>query len=320
MINTVAVVSGGSPDYLIDIVADGMIRLLGHENVYIKYAWSRPGAAEDTKFSFLYAATKDHQNQIALADCQALVVSVRVPEKYIEEYRRTTFGGTVAILDGEDTGELKEEHLRIGDLYFKREYFRNGKYPVKLVDVPRVRRFSPVYYKRYPKKVANLSLGVVPSSYGVSDVNVQKTGGAFFAGNVTSKIRQQLKEMMTASGYTYLTNILTMEEYIKDVRRHWICVAPRGAGWDTYRYWEIPYLSSVLLCQNHPLKFDDDFVHGKSCLRFSTVAEARSVIDGYLRRKDELSRIADEGQRLVMERHLSVHRAAKVLEALRSLK
>jgi hypothetical protein len=319
MINTVAVVSGGSPDYLIDIVADGMVRLLGHENVYIKYAWSRPGAAEDTKFSFLYAATKDHQNQITLADCQALVASVRVPGKYIDEYTRTT-GGAVAILDGEDMGELKQEYLSFGDLYFKREYFRNERYPVRLVDMPRVRRFSPAYYKRYPKKVRNLSLGIVPFPDEISEANVRKTGAAFFAGNVTSKVRRQLKDMMTASGYTYLANILTIEEYIREVRKHWICIAPRGSGWDTYRYWEIPYLGSVLLCENHPLKFDDDFVHGKSCLRFSTIEEARLLIDEYLLRKDELSRIADEGQRLVMERHLSVHRAAKVLEALRSLK
>jgi hypothetical protein len=42
VINTVAIVSGGSPDYLIDIVADGMVGLLGSENVYFRYFGSNP--------------------------------------------------------------------------------------------------------------------------------------------------------------------------------------------------------------------------------------------------------------------------------------
>jgi hypothetical protein len=33
----VAVVSTGSPDFQIDIVADGLIRLLGKENVHLDY-------------------------------------------------------------------------------------------------------------------------------------------------------------------------------------------------------------------------------------------------------------------------------------------
>jgi len=33
----VAVVSNGSPDYLIDIVTDGLIRLVGRERVHLSY-------------------------------------------------------------------------------------------------------------------------------------------------------------------------------------------------------------------------------------------------------------------------------------------
>jgi hypothetical protein len=82
VIDTVAVVSGGSPDYLIDIVADGMLRFLGSENVYVKNFWLEAGIAEDRRFRHLYTLTSTHLNKISLSGCQALVVSVRVPLEY----------------------------------------------------------------------------------------------------------------------------------------------------------------------------------------------------------------------------------------------
>jgi hypothetical protein len=323
VINTVAIVSGGSPDYLIDIVADGMIRFLGNENVYIRYFWLKPGISEERRVRHLYVITKNHENKISLSECQALVASNRVSIDYIKKYKQIR-NGIVAIVDGEDSGELKDEYLRIADVYFKREYFRDGKYPVKVLNsissiLPRGRRLVPSYYKRYPDKVHNLSFGVVPIDYGSGDENPEKTGNLFFAGGSGGaralKIRQRLKDLVGDYG-TFMPNVLEMKDYAREVRRHWICLVPRGSGWDTYRYWEIPYLGGAMLCQNHPLKIDDDFVHGESCLRFSTVDEARSLIEEFLQRKDKLAYIANKGRELVIKKHLSIHRAMKVCQTI----
>lgn len=325
MINTVAIVSGGSPDYLIDIVADGMIRFLGHENVYIKYFWVKPGLSEDRQFRHLYAITKSHKNRISFSECQALIASNRVPIEYIKKYKQTR-GGIVAIVDGEDSGELKAAYLKIADVYFKREYFRDEKYPVKVLSrvsdaLPHGRRLVPHYYKRYPDKVFNLPFGVVPIDYGLSDKNLEKTGNLFFAGGSAgagARIRQQLKDVVVGHGTYIPKNVLDREDYAREVCSHWICIAPRGSGWDTYRYWEIPYLGSAMLCQNHPLKIDDDFIHGESCLRFSTVDEAKSLIEEFLQKKDRLAYIANKGKELVIKKHLSTNRAMKVWQTLTS--
>lgn len=319
MADTVAVVSGGSPDYLIDIVADGMVRLLGRENVYVKYYWLKPNIWEDRRYKHLYTVTTKEPNKISLCECQILVASVRVPITYIRKYK-SAVGGTVAVIDGEDVGELKKEHLKIADVYFKREYFKSLKYPVKILNLPRGRRFIPTFYRWYPEKVVNLSFGVIPLDYEFEGVSLEKTGSVFFAGGLTSDIRRQLKDMIVRSGFTYFPNILDMDTYIREVRRHWICIAPRGSGWDTYRYWEIPYIGSVLLCQNHPLKIDDDFVHGESCLRFSTVEEAKLLINQFLHNKEKLLSILKMGHELVMKKHLSIHRAKKVLDIINSAK
>lgn len=93
-------------------------------------------------------------------------------------------------------GELKDKHLKIADMYFKREYFKNGKYPVKLLNLPRACRLVPYYHKRYSGKALNLPFGVVPIDYGSSDKKLEKTGNVFFAGNLTSKIRQELKKWL----------------------------------------------------------------------------------------------------------------------------
>jgi len=317
VISTVAIVSGRSPDYLIDIVADGMIRFLGHEKVYIRYFWQKPWMSEDRRFRHLYTITKSHENKISLPECQALIASTFLPIEYIRKYRQIR-RGIVAVLDGDDLGEIKDDYLKIADLYFKREYFRDGKYPVKVLDSPRLRRLVPFYYKRYPDKVFSLSYGVVPINYGSNDEYVEKTGNLFFAGGMEMpKIRQQLKDLTTGYG-AYMPNVLDMENYAREVRRHWICIAPRGSGWDTYRYWEIPYLGSAMLCQNHPLKIDDDFIHRESCLRFSTVDEAKSLIEEFLQKKETLAHIANEGKKLVMKKHLSIHRAMKVWQTITS--
>jgi len=327
VINNVAIISGGSPDYLIDIVADGMVRFLGHENLYIRHFWLSPGAREDRRFRHFYGLTRSHKNRMSFSECEALIASVRVPIEYIKRYKQTT-SGIVAILDGEDSGELKNKYLKLADAYFKREYFLSGKYPVKVFNVPRPRRFFPCYYsaalgaKRYPDKVFDLPFGVVPVSYRSSDEDVEKTGNVFFAGGrglgaPARAIRGQLEEMIVGNG-TYMPNVLNMEDYVRELRRHWICIAPRGTGWDTYRYWEIPYFGSVLLGQKSQLKIEDDFVHGESCLKFSTAGEAKSLIEEFLQKKDKLSYIANKGKELVMRKHLSTHRAMKVWKIINS--
>jgi len=318
VINNVAIISGGSPDYLIDIVADGMVRFLGHEKLYIKYFWLRPGAREDRRFRHLYASTISHENRISFSECEALIASVRVPIEWIARYKQR--GGIVAILDGEDSGELKDKYLKLADAYFKRECFLSGEYPVKVFNVPRGRRFVPCYHKKYPANVFDLPFAVVPVICSSGDGDVQKTGNVFFAGGAGQKIRRQLEEMIVGivGNSTCMPNVLNMEEYAREVRRHWICVAPRGSGWDTYRYWEIPYFGSVLLCQKSELKIEDDFVHGESCLKFSTVGEAKSLIEEFLQKKDKLSYIASKGKELVMSKHLSVHRAMKVWKIINS--
>ena len=327
MIDTFAVVSGGSPDYLIDVVADGLVRFLGREKVYVSYSWHSKPYIPRSRLPNLYAITTAQSNSISLMECQALVASFRVPIEKIREYKEKV-GGVVAVVDGDDSGELKADYLKIADVYFKREYFKSGKYPVEMLTkisraLPRGGRLVPHYYKRYPDKVFNLPLGVIPFDYGLGNSGLEKTGNLFFAGNDTSEIRKQLKEAIIkreSDGYSYMPNALNMSDYAAEISKHWICVAPRGSGWDTYRYWEIPYIASVLLCQESPLKIDYDFVHEESCLRFSNVNEAMCLVEEYLKKKDKLSNIAAKGNELVMKNHLSIHRANRVWKAVNDIK
>jgi hypothetical protein len=63
---------------------------------------------------------------------------------------------------------------------------------------------------------------------------------------------------------------------------------------------------------NHLLEIDNDFIHGESCPRFSTIDEASSLIKEYLHKKNRLSYIAEEGKEFVMKKHLS--RQQKIAE------
>jgi hypothetical protein len=321
MIDSLAVVSGGSPDYLIDVVADGMVRFLGREKVCVEYSWLSNPRRDDKRFRYFYDVTAAQPNSISLGQCQALVASTQVPMERIIEYKEKV-GGTVAVVDGEDTAEMKPEYLDVSDVYFKREYFKNGRYPSSLLNLPYARARAIVrVHRRYPEKVFNLPFGIIPFDYGFKNTNQQKIGNLFFAGKDTSKVRRQLKKAIIeqgSHGYTYMANVLNMSDYAAEIRRHWICASLRGSGWDTYRYWEIPYVGSVLLCQESPLKIDNDFVHGESCLRFSTVDQAMALAADYLKKKDRLVDIATKGNELVLKEHMSINRAIKVWKTINS--
>jgi hypothetical protein len=90
----------------------------------------------------------------------------------------------------------------------------------------------------------------------------------------------------------------------------------RGAGWDTYRYWEIPFFGSVLLSQRIPVAIPDNFVEDTEAVFFDTIPEFAAKLIWLLDHPADAERIAKAGQQKCMARHLSTHRATTVLEAI----
>jgi hypothetical protein len=109
---------------------------------------------------------------------------------------------------------------------------------------------------------------------------------------------------------------LPWADYMRLLSRSKIGVSVRGLGYDTYRYWEIPYAGALLLAETPQTVIHDNFVAGREAV-FAPVEQlpqrARELL------AEDTRAIADAGRRKLLASHTSVQRATAVLERVEAL-
>ncbi|MFQ3574251.1 MAG: glycosyltransferase [Thermodesulfovibrionales bacterium] len=93
----------------------------------------------------------------------------------------------------------------------------------------------------------------------------------------------------------------------------------KGAGYDTFRYWENCSTLSVHLSQNTPLLIPNDFIEGQHILRFSTVREMIDKIDMVLQDKINSTDMVQNCRNHLLKYHLTTKRAEYVLKKLKEV-
>lgn len=284
----VAAYSTGSPDYLIDIVTDGLIRLLGRASVHVRYNRITPPS---TFFDHLF---KDFggDNAFPFEEADVLVASTRSDPNVILEWKRKTGKDKVAVLDGDDRETIFNFYLGASKVYFKREYLAG---------------------RSYPSNIRPLPFGAIPEDRPASASRDRKVS---FQGNFTSEIRQLLWNVMNELGHPKAPRLLSKADYNKMLSETRIGVSARGIGWDTYRYWEVPYFGGMLISQRLGIVIPGNFEHLREAVFIDGPEDFRKKLAFYLEAPDIVEKIAAAGTKAVMERHLSTHRARTVLEAI----
>jgi hypothetical protein len=249
-----------------------------------------------------------------------------------------------AALDGLDDPYVRGA-VRSVDLYFKRE---------TLVHTARLRIRFParrLYYAVRPhdmwsdelrKQVAVARLGVpklVPLPFGVVPTPFseapERTHDVTFLAAATDPLRTRMVEelrRMRDEGYDVLIpndpldehdryrfdTRLTWGEYMHALSSSRIAVSVRGDGFDTYRYWEIPYAGALLLSETPRTVIPDNFANGVEAV----FAEPERLCDEARRLLDSQATepIAAAGRAKLTSAHLSRHRAEVVLERLTSVR
>lgn len=293
----VAVVSTGSPDYLIDIVSDGLLRILGQQNVHLDYNRKAPN---DSRISQLFSGFQ-YENAFGLDEADALVLSIRTPLSVAKGWRSRTGKNRIVTIDGEDDTILRHTYMEISRIYFKREYLKGRTYPVN---------------------VAPLPFGAIPETLAIKD----RINQVFWCCLVRNPIRLEITKALQEMGYPVeegrhdnalaIGGITGKAGYNDRLSRALVGISARGAGWDTYRYWEVPYFGAVLLSQRLGIVIPGDFVEGTEALYFDNAREMQEKLRSILGDGERLKAMGEAGARAVQERHLSIHRAKKVLEVL----
>ena len=133
----------------------------------------------------------------------------------------------------------------------------------------------------------------------------------------TDVFRALCAEALLQKGFCVLLGAdLPREQFCWLLNRSKIAVSVRGSGWDTFRYWEIPYHGALLLSQRLPILIPDNFVDGTSAAFFDSPEEMVEKAQDLLTHPATLARIASAGRRLALEKHTAGARARYVLEKL----
>lgn len=135
-----------------------------------------------------------------------------------------------------------------------------------------------------------------------------------FAARNTHGLRRQCAEALRSKGFlAWLSVDLPREQFCALLNRSKISISVRGADYDVFRYWEIPYHGALLLSQRVPILIPDNFVEGESAMFFDGPEEMLDKIHALLADEDELARIARNGTMLAREKHTAVARARYAL-------
>lgn len=283
-----AVISSGSPDYLIDIVADGLIRLLGRDNVHLRY--NRTSTENPMQSQLFHGFSA--KNKIDFLEANILVASVRSNPADISAWVRETKGRKVAIVDGEDDPVVRQSHYSLATLYFKREFLQSTSHP-NLV--------RPLPFAAIPEDIPEPSTRDIPVTFSVG---------------ITSPIRIEILRVLRAMGVQCETATRPKKDYNALLSKSMIAVSARGAGWDTYRYWETAYFGCALLSQRLGIVIPDNFVDGTEAIFFDGVDDFKKKLETLLADQPRAIALGKKVRAACMDRHLSVHRAKTVLQSV----
>lgn len=281
-----AVVSRGSPDYLIDIVMHGVVRLLGRENVALDYNIRTRWGGQYT----ILCHDVETENTSSIYDADILIVSDRSVDA-IEPWMQKTGKSKIALIDGEDDSQIRDPWPSKVTVYCKREYVKGATYAPNVI---------PLQFGAIPEPV--------PTEAPI-------TNPVFFMGHETDIARRHIAQELASFGIQINARV-EKDEYNRRLASSLIGVSVKGMGWDCYRYWETPYFGAALLAQRHPLVIPDDFEEWKEACFFEGLDEFRYKLKWMLEDPARTFEMGRAARQKCLAKHLSINRAKRVLEAL----
>jgi hypothetical protein len=331
--------AGREPDYLQDAVYHGLVTLLGADTVleYPENPRYHGGGPPDPtvpmlSFDFPRASTPDLRELVKWAEA---VVIASLREDVVDDVRRVLElrGATpTAFVDGEDHPYVRGIASRV-DVYFKRETLRRALVLRARMPMRRVyhrRRYPEWWSDPLRREIAVASAGsraVVPLPFGIVETGFEPSGErdidvAFLASptsperaEVAAGLRELERDGAVVQSATAAS--LPWPEYIELLARSRIAVSVRGLGYDTYRYWEIPYAGALLLSETPQIVIPGNFVDGQEAV-FAPIGKLVERARDLLSR--DTSAIAAAGRQKLLAEHTSVQRAQTVLDRLRAVR
>ena len=181
-----------------------------------------------------------------------------------------------------------------------------------------------IAYGNFFKKMKPLNL--TTSDYGFTpDYNRKDYDLSFIMGTSNSLRSFLYKHLLRISkkyrlkSFIHLSSsgqeVIPWNMYINIVARSKISISLPGAGFDTYRFWEIPYHGAALMSLEPYIKITNNFSDGENAIYFRSVQELEEKLTYYLK-SDRWEQIAKNGREHFMKYHTPVRRAQQIISIL----
>jgi hypothetical protein len=145
----------------------------------------------------------------------------------------------------------------------------------------------------------------------------EKDKDVVFFGHINSVSRQLLQkrfpEWVPRDGISFRG-----PKYFQEIARRKIGLSFRGGGWDTLRYWEIPWCHAMLISEHLDIHICSNFVHNcQAVFVRSDLLDLKGTVEYYLSHNDEREEIAKNGFIHATTYHTNKERAKYILEILK---
>ena len=130
-----------------------------------------------------------------------------------------------------------------------------------------------------------------------------------------AKILKQFKNSFIYLGSEHRKG-LPHETYLKILSQSLCAVSTYGMGFDTVRYWEIPYSGSVLISRRPKTLIPNNLKEDKHAFFFDNLRELKQHIEYIIEDPDTALKIGKEARKFVMKFHSPEARARTIINAL----
>lgn len=112
---------------------------------------------------------------------------------------------------------------------------------------------------------------------------------------------------------------LPRDQYYGEIQKCRVLLSVRGAGYDTFRFWENAACRAVHISQALPLFIPDDFQDGVHLFRFRSVEELRKIVDQVLEEKIDSREMVLRNREHLARYHTTQARALYLVDRLKGL-
>lgn len=312
----------------------GLVDLLGAENVVdrpVHWPFHLPIKTYPKNMGYLgwsrqNAGIKQHYRRISLpfsAYDIVIVASCRTDclAFYLDQEKKIPDRIPRIFLDGGDREEVCGDADRLGNM------------PMWL-EIQKKRPFDLIFKREvtlgrdYPKEVVAFPFCINANSYPRLENLNQKWQVVFWA-TESHPIRTRAFEILndhfdcnengTVKNKGWQNYQYKGDRYFQELSRAAIAINLRGAGWDTLRYWEIPFLGPFMVTQNPKIQIDNNFmdgVHVAYCR--DDLSDLIDICQYYLDHEEKRLSLAKAAREHLLRYHTNVARATSLLQTVKN--